>query len=47
MSQELWYRLIVKGGILDGPEGILYGVYQMWSRFVTYVKLWEMQINNK
>lgn len=46
MGGELWFRLIVKGGILDGTEGILYGVYQMWSRFVTYAKLWEMQVKD-
>ncbi len=46
MSQELWYRLVVMGGILDGTEGILYGVYQMWSRFVTYAKLYELQRNS-
>lgn len=45
MTTEFWYRLIVKGGVLDGPEGFIYGVYQMWSRFVTYAKLWELQQN--
>lgn len=44
MGTELWYRLIVKKGFLDGVEGIIYAVYQMWSKFVTYAKLWEMQI---
>jgi len=45
MITELWYRLIVKKGILDGVEGIIYSIYQMWSKFVTYAKLWEMQLN--
>lgn len=43
MSTELWYRLIVKKGFLDGVEGVIYAVYQMWSKFVTYAKLWEIQ----
>lgn len=44
MATELWYRLIIKAGILDGVEGVIYSIYQMWSKFVTYAKLWEMQL---
>ncbi len=43
MAGELWYRLGVKAGFLDGTAGIIYAIYQMWSKFVTYGKLWEMQ----
>lgn len=43
MSTELWDRLIAKGGFLDGTAGVIYAIYQMWSRFITYGKLWEMQ----
>ncbi len=43
MATELWYRLIVKRGFLDGTPGIVYAIYQMWSKFITYGKLWEMQ----
>lgn len=43
MVSELWLRLIIYGGVLDGTEGIIYAFYQMWSRFITYGKLWEMQ----
>lgn len=43
MATELIDRLILKGGILDGTAGIIYSIYQMWSRFITYAKLWEMQ----
>lgn len=43
MATELWYRLIIKKGFLDGVEGVIYAIYQMWSKFVTYAKLWEMQ----
>lgn len=44
MITELWLRLIQKRGFLDGVEGIMYSVYQSWSKFVTYAKLWEMQV---
>lgn len=49
MATELFYRLFYLRGLLDGVEGIVYAIYQMWSRFVTYAKLWEMQqqINDK
>lgn len=43
MLVEAWYRIIMLQGFLDGPEGVIYGIYQAWSRFVTYSKLWEMQ----
>jgi glycosyltransferase involved in cell wall biosynthesis len=44
MLTELWIRLIKQGGMRDGMEGIIYSIYQMWSKFITYGKLWEMQI---
>ncbi len=44
MMTELWARLIKEGGMLDGMEGIIYSIYQMWSKFITYGKLWEMQL---
>jgi glycosyltransferase involved in cell wall biosynthesis len=47
MFSELWLRLIKKRGFLDGAEGIIYSIYQMWSKFVTYAKLWELQIKKE
>lgn len=47
MGTEIFDRLIIKGGILDGGEGIIYGIYQGWSKFLTYAKLWEMQMADK
>lgn len=47
MLTELWYRLFVKKGILDGPEGVIYATYQSFSKFVTYAKLWEKQIQKE
>ncbi|MGB6838900.1 MAG: glycosyltransferase family 2 protein [Microgenomates group bacterium] len=45
MATELWHRLIKLKGFLDGTKGVIYAIYQMWSKFVTYAKLWEMQLN--
>ena len=47
MITEFVDRAILKGGILDGQAGIIYSIYQMWSRFITYAKLWEMQLNKR
>ncbi len=46
MASELWLRLFKLKGFKDGPEGIIYAFYQMYSRFITYAKLWELQIVN-
>jgi glycosyltransferase involved in cell wall biosynthesis len=43
MLTEIWYRLIILKGFMDGIEGVIYSIYQMWSKFITYAKLWEMQ----
>lgn len=42
--REFWYRGIIKLGFLDGPVGIIEIIYQMFSRMITYAKLWELQI---
>lgn len=41
--REFWLRMIKQMAFLDGPEGIIYALYQVFSRFVSYAKLWEMQ----
>lgn len=46
MFREFWYRAILKLGFLDGVIGIVEIMYQMFSRFVSYSKLYEMQIKN-
>jgi len=43
MFREFWYRAVVKLGFLDGVVGVIEIVYQVFSRFVSYAKLWEMQ----
>jgi len=45
--REFWYRAIRKYGFLDGPVGIIEIIYQVFSRFVSYAKLWEMQLQSK
>lgn len=44
MAREFWKRMIVYKAFLDGRVGIMFAVYQMFSRFVSYSKLWELQL---
>lgn len=46
-AREFWLRMIKQMAFLDGGEGIIYAMYQVFSRFVSYAKLWEMQISKK
>jgi glycosyltransferase involved in cell wall biosynthesis len=43
MAREFWLRMIKQVGFLDGTQGVIYALYQVYSRFVSYAKLWEMQ----
>lgn len=43
-AREFWLRMIKQMAFLDGGEGIIYGLYQVYSRFISYAKLWELQI---
>lgn len=45
--REFYLRFIKEKAYLDGIEGIIYGIYQIFSRFLSYAKLWEIQINTK
>jgi glycosyltransferase involved in cell wall biosynthesis len=47
MMTEIWLRLVKLRGYKDGAEGVIYSIYQMWSRFITYAKLWEMQLQTR
>jgi glycosyltransferase involved in cell wall biosynthesis len=40
---EFWHRAIKQGLWRDGIEGTIEIIYQMFSRFLTYERLWEMQ----
>jgi glycosyltransferase involved in cell wall biosynthesis len=44
MLREFWHQFVKQAIFLDGPKGIIYGLYQVYSRFISYAKLWEMQI---
>jgi glycosyltransferase involved in cell wall biosynthesis len=46
MFREFWNRFVKNLAFLDGGEGIIMGIYQVYSRFISYAKLWELQINN-
>ena len=41
--REFWLRMIKQIAFLDGKEGIIYALYQVYSRLISYSKLWEMQ----
>lgn len=44
-AREFWQRMVLQTAFMDGVEGTIYGLYQVFSRLVSYSKLWEMQIN--
>jgi hypothetical protein len=43
--REFWYRFVLKLGFLDGTAGVIEVIYQVYSRLITYAKLWEKQLN--
>lgn len=43
VTSEVFDRLIMKLGFLDGVEGVIFSVYQGYSVFMRYAKLWEIQ----
>lgn len=40
---EFSYRFFKQKLFMDGTEGMIEIIYQMFSRFITYVRLWEAQ----
>lgn len=44
MVREFWKRMILEMAFLDGPKGIIYAIYQVFSKFTSYAKLYELQI---
>lgn len=42
-SREFWKRFVIEKAFLDGKEGIIYGIYQIYSKLISYSKLWEKQ----
>lgn len=45
--REFWYRTIKEKGFLDGTYGWIEIIYQVFSKLVTYTKLWEMQLRKQ
>jgi glycosyltransferase involved in cell wall biosynthesis len=44
--REFWKRMVVQMAFLDGKKGVVYGLYQVYSRLISYSKLWEMQLKS-
>lgn len=44
MNMEILRRGVIKKGLLDGLIGIIQSIYQGFSVFITYAKLYELQI---
>lgn len=42
--REFWKRMVLQVAFLDGPKGFIYAMYQVFSRLVSYTKLWELQL---
>lgn len=43
IAKEFWYRMIKERGYRDGMAGFIESLYQPFSLFVVYVRLWELQ----
>ncbi|MFH0864208.1 MAG: glycosyltransferase family 2 protein [Candidatus Gottesmanbacteria bacterium] len=44
---EFFRRYIILQGFRDGTPGLIEAIYQSFSRFITYARLWELQQNNE
>lgn len=47
MAREFCLRMIKQTAFLDGVEGVIYAIYQVFSKSISYAKLWEMQLKNE
>ncbi len=43
--REFFLRFVKELCFLDGPKGVIYGIYQIYSRLISYSKLWEKQLS--
>ena len=43
MFTEAWFRLVKLKAFLDGTEGIIDGMFQVFNMFIIYARLWELQ----
>jgi len=44
MFREFWLRMIRQTAFMDGVVGVIYALYQVFSKFISYAKLWEIQV---
>lgn len=42
--REFWIKFVKEKAFMDGKIGTIYGIYQVYSKLITYSKLWEMQL---
>lgn len=42
--REFTKRIIIESAFMDGTRGLIYGIYQVYSRLISYSKLWELQL---
>ncbi len=47
MWREFYQRMIKYQAFRDGTEGIIEAIYQIFSVFITYARLWELQVKEK
>lgn len=44
-TREFVLRFIKQLSFLDGVKGVIYGMYQIFSKLISYSKLWEKQLS--
>ena len=47
MVTAFWKSYISQGGWIVGDTGLIESIYQAFSSFITYAKLWEMQVTHE
>ncbi len=47
MGREFYKRMIKYQAFRDGTEGVMEAIYQVFSVFITYARLWEMQVHDQ
>lgn len=47
MWREFYSRMIKQKAFLDGTEGVMEAFYQVFSVFISYARLWELQQREK
>lgn len=44
-TREFVLRFVKQLSFLDGVKGVIYGMYQIFSKLISYSKLWEKQLS--